>query len=91
MFEMAEPGGSAMPLRVACWPEKFFNLNENPTTTDLDLSTVEVVKEKVDGSLISSFLHRVDGMPVLRLKSRQSLVSSQAVDSLEWLVWWGEK
>ena len=57
--------------------EKFFNLNENPYTQDLDLSDIRFIHEKRDGSLISTFMH--DGK--VALKSKTSLSSDQALDA----------
>jgi len=62
-------------VRLASWPiEKFFNLNENPFTMDLDLSEIESIGLKVDGSLISTFHH--EGW--LACKSKGSINSFQA-------------
>ena len=58
--------------------EKFFNLNENPLTMDLDLSTVESIWDKMDGSLISTMdLSEED--TDFWLKSKGSLLSEQAM------------
>lgn len=73
MFEMENDE----PIRLASLPlHKFFNVNENPFTMDLDLSQPEFIIEKLDGSLISSFLHCNNE---LRLKSKGSLTSGQAI------------
>lgn len=51
-FEM---GDNDQPVRLVSWPfEKFFNLNENPLTTGLDLSEPRDIVVKRDGSLMSS-------------------------------------
>jgi RNA ligase len=69
-------------VRLAALPmEKFFNLNENPMTMNLDLSKVVAIEEKVDGSLMSTYLHN----GVLRLKSKGSLFSDQALAAMKWL------
>lgn len=66
------------PVRIASRPmEKFFNLNENPFTTGLDLSKIKYYMEKEDGSLISTFY---DG-DYLMVKSKASLWSTQAIDA----------
>ena len=66
-------------LKLVSLPfEKFFNLNENPMTMDLDLSKVEFVHDKRDGSLISTYTHE----ELLCLKSKTSLTSDQALDSM---------
>lgn len=70
-------------IRIKCRPfEKFFNLNENSFTRDLDLSLVERMETKADGSLISSFWHNNE----LRLKTRNSLDNQQSIQSLDWLL-----
>lgn len=70
------------PLELLAWaPEKFFNYRENNFTMDLDLSTVEEVFDKLDGSLISSYM--LDDR--LMLKSKGSISSDQAVDAMKWL------
>lgn len=58
--------------------EKFFNLNENPLTMDLDLSRVEFIHDKRDGSLISTYLHEGE----VRLKSKTALASDQALAAM---------
>lgn len=68
--------------RLASFPQsKFFNLNENPMTMNLDLSTIVSFEPKVDGSLISTYLH--DGR--LRLKSKGSINSDQAIAAMAFL------
>jgi RNA ligase len=57
--------------------EKFFNLNENPMTMNLDLSDVRFVHEKRDGSLISTFFHE----DMLCLKSKTAIASDQALEA----------
>lgn len=65
-----------LPIKLISLPfEKFFNIYENPLTMDLDLSTIEEIADKADGSLITTFLHR----GALRVKSKGSLNSDQAV------------
>ena len=79
MFEVDSEGNA---IRLAALPqEKFFNLYENPSTMDLDLNEVESIEVKCDGSLISTYFH--DGQ--LRLKSKGSLSSDQALDAVSWL------
>lgn len=72
------------PLELLCRPQtKFFNVNENPMTMDLDFSQVKAVYIKEDGSLISTYLHPLiaDGEAYgsLRVKSKTSIKSEQAV------------
>jgi RNA ligase len=69
-------------VRLAALPmEKFFNLNENPSTIGLDLTSVEEIQEKADGSLMSTYFHNGE----LRLKSKGSLFSEQAIAAMKWL------
>ena len=73
---------NARVVRLASLPmEKFFNLYENPMTMDLDLSEVDDVELKVDGSLISTYIHDHK----LRLKTKGSLESDQAIAAMEFL------
>lgn len=74
MFEIDASGNY---IRMAALPqEKFFNYQENPFTMGLDFSNgVELIMDKVDGSLISSFLHKGQ----VKLKSKTSLSSEQAM------------
>lgn len=68
---------TATPVLVSLPMEKFFNLNENPFTMNLDLSTVIRVEDKRDGSLISTVnLH--DNSEVIHVKSKGSFTSDQA-------------
>ena len=79
MFEINMLGEA---VRLASMPmHKFFNRNENPSTMDVDLSLIDTISNKADGSLISSFLH--DGE--VRLKSKGSTNSDQAVAAMDWL------
>jgi len=90
MFEIINPDagfgaleGYVQPLRLASLPfEKFFNLNENPMTMDLDLSTIVEITDKADGSLITTYMHN----DVLRVKTKGSLSSDQAVAAKLWLL-----
>lgn len=73
MFEIQ----NELPVRLVCRSmHKFFNLNENPATMDLDISVdnIELVMNKADGSLISTYL---DHEGELQLKSKTSLSSDQ--------------
>lgn len=66
-------------LELVSWPlEKFFNYRENEFTMNLDLNNPEFVIDKLDGSLISSYM--VDGQ--VMLKSKGSLSSTQAEDAM---------
>lgn len=69
-------------VRLAAMPmQKFFNLNENPMTMDLDLRFVDTIENKADGSLISTYMHN----GTLRLKSKGSLSSDQANAAMAWI------
>ena len=79
MFEVDAIG---QPVRLASFPPtKFFNLYENPFTMGLDLTGIEAIEHKVDGSLISTYIHQNE----LRLKSKGSLTSDQALNAMNWL------
>ena len=69
-------------IKLVCVPpHKFFNLHENPFTMDIDHRSVTNAFVKEDGSLISTFMHNDE----LRLKTKGSLSSSQAIDAMTWL------
>lgn len=70
-------------LRLASLPmQKFFNLNENPMTMNLDLSNIDEITLKADGSLISTY---TDTHSNFYLKSKGSLSSDQAMAAMEFL------
>lgn len=76
------------PLRLASFPmDKFFNYKENPFTIYDDVAALLVHVngqfEKVDGSLISSYLD-IDGYSA-KLKSKGSIKSEQCNAAMEWL------
>lgn len=88
MFEVEEVDNKTQMIRLAALPmEKFWNLNENPATMNLDLSSVDLIEDKADGSLISTFLHVGNSSynSLFRLKTKGSLNSSQASAALRWL------
>ena len=80
MFEIQDD--EAIRLAAIAFP-KFFNLNENPMTMGLDLSLVKEVADKADGSLINPFTHGFTRD--LLLKSKGSIGSDQAIDSMGYL------
>lgn len=89
MFEVDNTGEM---VRIASRPmQKFFNLNENPMTMNLDLSKVDAIEAKADGSLMSTYWHGDPandndfGSPNLHLKSKGSISSDQVIDSMKWL------
>lgn len=89
MFEIEKSGSpeEVTMLRLASLPmEKFFNLYENPMTMNLDLYSIDLIEDKVDGSLISTYAHCAYHQPgYLQLKSKGSLYSDQASDAMLWL------
>jgi T4 RnlA family RNA ligase len=79
MFEVDASGNM---IRLAALPmQKFFNLNENPFTMNLDLVKVDEIQDKRDGSLITTFVHE----GAVRLKSRGSIFSDQVLAAEKWL------
>lgn len=79
MFEINSQGGM---LRLAARPmAKFFNLGECPITMNLNLQAVDSIEHKMDGSLITSYIHNNQ----LRLKSKGSLSSAQAQQAESWI------
>lgn len=84
MFRMSGSGKDAVALALVSLPfEKFFNLYENPFTMDLDLTKIVAVEEKADGSLISTYRSEKGN---LHFKSKGSVVSEQAINSMNWLL-----
>lgn len=82
MFRMRSNDPTAVDRLVAMTMQKFFNLNENPLTMNLDLSKgAALIMDKEDGSLISSYFHGTK----LRLKSKTALESEQAVAAMSYL------
>lgn len=61
--------------------EKFFNHMENPFTMELNLNDIKEIADKADGSLITTYTHNGK----LRLKSKGSLASGQAIAAMELL------
>lgn len=82
-YEISEEVYTAVPLRLAShlFP-KFFNYRENDFTMNLDLSKVVEIAHKMDGSLISTYLYDDND---LRLKTKGSLESDQAIAAMDWL------
>ena len=78
MFKIDEEG-NALELSAHPMP-KFFNLNENPFTMELDLSdnNIRRIEMKADGSLMSTFCYKTTGTNThLGIKSKGSLHSDQ--------------
>lgn len=67
-------------IKLICLPPtKFFNLNENPSTIDIDFSILKNITLKMDGSLISTFIHKEK----LNFKSKTVFDSDQVKDTKE--------
>jgi len=82
MFEVSSTDVDATAVRLASLPmPKFFNLYECPATMDLDLSQIEEIADKADGSLITTYMHNGH----LSVKSKGSLFSDQANDAKNYL------
>lgn len=70
------------PVRLVSRPmQKFFNRFENPITMDVDLTQIDSISNKADGSLISTWMHDGD----LRLKTKGSISSDQALAAMKWM------
>lgn len=84
MFQMLEDG---KPILASLPFAKFFNYMENPFTMNVDFSDIDYVLDKMDGSLISTYIHfdEKTHTKTLLLKSKGSLKSEQAIDAYEWL------
>ena len=78
MFEMKDGN----PIRLAAMPmEKFWNVNENPGAMDLDFNEPKQIMLKMDGSLMSTYIHKGK----LRIKSKTALGSDHAINAMRWL------
>jgi T4 RnlA family RNA ligase len=64
-------------------PSKFFNKDENPFTMDLDWSKTDMIMDKMDGSIMTTYRLPIANM--VMLKSKTALTSEQAVAANEWL------
>lgn len=79
VFNMKNP----QEPKLVCRPfHKFFNLNENPFTQNLDMDNISILMEKMDGSLISFFWD--EG---IKGKSKMSFESPQAIQALDLLMY----
>lgn len=76
MFNVSTP---SEPILVSFPMPKFFNYEEGDV--DHTKNTIDVIMPKLDGSLISTYLHNGS----VRLKSKASLNSSQAIAAMNWL------
>lgn len=84
MFNIDSNGN---PLGLASiTPLKFFNWKENPMTMNLDLSEVDYIMDKMDGSLMTTYVDDLPGANKLPLlKSKTSLSSEQANAAMAYL------
>ena len=72
--------GELVVLQLMSLPmSKFFNVNENPMTMDLDFSKTSMIMDKMDGSLMTTYLLENQ----LYLKSKTALASDQAIAAME--------
>lgn len=76
MFEIS----GETPILVCLPPDKFFNYAEGGVNHS-NITGQVYIHEKLDGSLISTYLHNDE----LRLKSKGSIKSQQAIEAMEWL------
>lgn len=78
MFELNDTN----VIRLAAMPmEKFWNLNENPNTMNLDLTQIDEILLKADGSLMSTYTHN----ETMMLKSKGSIASEQCLAAMDWI------
>lgn len=80
---MIETDDTGCFIRVASRPpSKFFNLEECPLTMNLNLEVAAKVCDKLDGSLISTFIYQDNNNVIqLGLKSKGSLYSDQCMEA----------
>lgn len=78
MFNVTDP---ANPVLVSMTPEKCFNYHEEANLYDFKGSRPGVIMEKMDGSLISTYIHKGK----LFLKSQKSIASDQAIGAMSLL------
>ncbi|CAL9971097.1 RNA ligase and tail fiber protein attachment cata lyst [Vibrio phage D479] len=77
MFQIDDDGKM---IRLVSRPmEKFFNDKENPMTMNIDYKTAVSVMDKVDGSLISTYITGEGDHQTFGLKSKTSISSDQAI------------
>ena len=84
MFNITDP----TDIQLVCLPpEKFFNYNEGfGQSREHEKGKFGDKMEKMDGSLISTFLHRThSNVETLQLKSKLSLTSQQAQEAMQLL------
>lgn len=84
MFDITNPSD----VRLVCLPpEKFFNYNEGfGQSKQHEKGRLGDKMEKMDGSLISTYLHRTrPNVETLKFKSKMSLTSPQAQEAMQLL------
>lgn len=74
MFRI-DSNGNYLEL-AALTPAKFFNYRENPLVMDVDFSKTDLIMDKVDGSIMTTFMLPISD--TIYLKSKTSLTSEQA-------------
>ncbi|CAF2846112.1 unnamed protein product [Rotaria sp. Silwood2] len=81
MFNINDPNNLQL---VSLPPEKFFNYEEGIGFDQHKQGQLGDQMDKLDGSLISTFIHFDDkNQAIVRLKSKTSLTSSQACEAME--------
>ena len=80
MFEIKD--GKYVAL-AALPPAKFFNNNENPLAMNVDFSKTDLIMDKMDGSLMTTYKLPIADM--VYLKSKTALESEQAIAANAWL------
>lgn len=84
MFKMVDGVATEILTRPMA---KFFNLRENPFTTDLDMNEIEFFMDKADGSLVSTYLD--NGR--VRMKSKASIHSDQSIWANQYIDDWSHE
>lgn len=83
MFQIDDAGEM---IRLVSRPmEKFFNDKENPMTMNVDYQTATSVMDKVDGSLISTYITGTGDDQTFALKSKTSISSDQAIAAMRYI------
>ncbi|CAF1036371.1 unnamed protein product [Rotaria sordida] len=83
MFNINDPDNVQL---VSLPPEKFFNYEEGNGCQQHELGQLGDQMTKMDGSLISTFLHfDKKNRPIVRLKSKTSFISSHSCEAMELL------
>lgn len=74
------------PIRIACRPmEKFFNFGENPLSMiPLRKDDIELIQDKADGSLISTYIDSTNDS--LQVKSKSSVSSVYTLNAMKVII-----